>query len=123
MSVSSTDSPPSNPLKLVSSAVQEPPRAQAAGEGILLLGPDGTIQFVDHAAADIFGYESAALLEHHILELLEFAIETDPEGLRIQWDLLLSSALETRVPVPAARGDGTRERCRGAPRRAGSRWR
>ncbi|MEZ5278685.1 MAG: PAS domain-containing protein [Opitutaceae bacterium] len=105
MSVSSTDSPPSNPLKLVSSPVQEPPRAQAAGEGILLLAPDGTIQFVDHAAADIFGYEPAALLEHHILELLEFAIETDPEGLRIQWDLLLSSALETRVPVPAARGD------------------
>ncbi len=57
----------------------------------------------------ILGHDPASLPSRHLLDLLDFAIETsDPEGIRVQWDLLLSSAMDTRVPVPASRGDNGR---------------
>jgi PAS domain S-box-containing protein len=40
------------------------------------------------------------------LDLLEFAIETNnPDGETVQWDLLVNSALGTRIAIPATRGD------------------
>lgn len=82
------------------------PNPSPIREGHLLVGANGTIQYADLESGAILGHDPATLPGKHVLDLLDFAIETsDPEGIKVQWDLLLSSALEARVPVPATRGD------------------
>jgi len=70
------------------------------------LNPDGSVQYADTEAAAILGREGKSLVGRRFLDLLDFAIETEnPDDETIQWDLLVSSALGTRIPVPASRGD------------------
>ena len=103
MSVSSIDSLSDNPPNLYGDSFAEKPNG--AKEGHFLLNPDGTIQYPDTAAA-MLGRQGQSLAGRHLLNILDFAIETeDPDGETIHWDLLTSSALETRVPVPAKQGD------------------
>jgi PAS domain S-box-containing protein len=70
------------------------------------MSPDGTIQYADTEAGAILGRQSKSLVGKRLLDLLEFAIETDdPDGETIQWDLLVNSALGNRIPILAKRED------------------
>ena len=104
--MSSIDSLSDNPLSLSGDSLARKPSGAKAQEGHFLLNPDGTIQYADIKAAAMLGREGECFAGQHLLKLLDFAIETAaPDGETIQWDLLVSSALETRILVPAKRGD------------------
>ena len=107
MSVSSIDSLSPNPLRLSSAAGSAtsalPPNTRGASPGRSRRYNSVCRPGVGRDPRARSGYRSPG---RHLLDLLDFAIETsDPEGIQVQWDLLLSSALEARVPVPATRGD------------------
>jgi len=106
MSVSSLDSLSPNPLSLPGNSSRAQPIKTSPREGHFLLNPDGTIQYADNEAGVILGRQGKPLGGRHLLDLLDFAIETsDPDDRTVQWNLLVNSALGNAIPVPATRGD------------------
>jgi PAS domain S-box-containing protein len=82
----------------------------ALGDGILVLTPEGVIEFANPAAARIFGYERAALVGRPVAELIPEELR---EANRVATRRFLaegtSNVIEAGALVfPAVRRDGTR---------------